>query len=89
MLRSPVVPGPERNPRNLDFRGARRLQGREEWFWYLAAGVSYVTLSIWHKFLLNWFVGPAWVVGVVVIGPALWDRVRRRRTNDPSRMARQ
>jgi hypothetical protein len=58
-----------------DFRGARRLVGGEEWFWYLAAGVSYILLGIWHKWLLNWFVGPVWLVAFVVIGPWLTDRV--------------
>ena len=68
---SPVVP-------TSTSAASRRLVGREEWFWYLAAAVSYITLSIWHKFLLNWFVGPLWLVAVVVIGPAVWDRLRRR-----------
>ncbi|MEM9746695.1 MAG: hypothetical protein AAF945_08370 [Actinomycetota bacterium] len=60
---------------DLDFRGSRRLTGREEWFWYLAAAVSYILLGIWHKWLLNWFVGPAWLVAFVVIGPWLTDRL--------------
>lgn len=55
----------------------RRLGGKEEWFWYLAAAISYILLGIWHKFLLNWFVGPLWLVAVVVIGPALWDRLTK------------
>lgn len=65
-------PGPD----EVDLSGSRRLRGREEWFWYLAAGISYALLGIWHKFLLNWFVGPVWLVAVVVVGPAVWDRVR-------------
>ena len=65
-------------PSELDFRGARRLTGREEWFWYLAAAVTYIVCGIWQKFLLNWFVGPLWLVAFVVIGPAVWDRVRQR-----------
>jgi hypothetical protein len=59
-----------------DVRGGRRLRGAEEWFWYLAAAISYILLGIWHKWLLNWFVGPVWLVAFVVIGPAVWDRVR-------------
>ncbi len=52
--------------------------------WYVVAAVSYILLGIWHKFLLNWFVGPVWLVAVVVIGPAVWDRIRglRRRRGD-------
>ncbi|MEM9039174.1 MAG: hypothetical protein AAGD33_04675 [Actinomycetota bacterium] len=60
---------------DLDFRGSRRLTGREEWFWYVAAAVSYIILGIWHKWLLNWFVGPAWLVAFVVLGPWLTDRL--------------
>ncbi len=60
---------------DLDFRGSRRLVGAEEWFWYLAAAVSYIVLGIWHKWLLNWFVGPAWLVAFIVIGPWLTDRI--------------
>ncbi|BAN03036.1 hypothetical protein YM304_27220 [Ilumatobacter coccineus YM16-304] len=58
-----------------DFRGSRRLVGAEEWFWYLAAAITYILLGIWHKWLLNWFVGPAWLVAFIVIGPWLTDRI--------------
>jgi energy-converting hydrogenase Eha subunit G len=61
-----------------DHRGSRRLGGAEQAFWYAAAAVSYVILSLWHKWLLNWFVGPLWLVVVVTAGPSLVDRVRRR-----------
>ena len=60
----------------MDHRGSRRLSGKEEWFWYLAAAISYIVCGIWQKFLLNWFIGPLWLVAFVVIGPAVWDRVR-------------
>jgi len=79
---SPEVPADSAGgSSDLDFRGSRRLAGKEEWFWYVVAAVSYILLGIWHKFLLNWFVGPVWLVAVVVIGPAVWDRIRglRRR----------
>lgn len=59
----------------LDFRGSRRLVGVEEWFWYLAAAITYILLGIWHKWLLNWFVGPLWLVAFIVIGPWLTDRI--------------
>ncbi len=62
-------------PIGIDFRGSRRLVGKEEWFWYLAAAISYILLGIWHKWLLNWFVGPVWLVAFIVIGPWLTDRV--------------
>jgi hypothetical protein len=78
MVLSAVVPEPESNDADLDFRGSRRLAGKEEWFWYLVAAISYVGVSMFHKGLLNWFVGPLWLVAVVVVGPAVWDRLRRR-----------
>jgi hypothetical protein len=58
-----------------DFRGSRRLVGVEEWFWYLVAAISYISLGIWHKWLLNWFVGPLWLVAFVVLGPWITDRI--------------
>ena len=68
----------------VDFRGSRRLTGAEEWVWYLVAAVSYILLGVWHKWLLNWFVGPLWLVTIVVVGPWLTDRLgltgRRRPT---------
>jgi hypothetical protein len=58
-----------------DFRGSRRLVGKEEWFWYLLAAISYISLGIWHKWLLNWFVGPVWLVTIIVVGPWVTDRI--------------
>lgn len=66
---------PETGTISTDFRGSRRLVGKEEWFWYLAAAVSYILLGIWHKWLLNWFVGPVWLVVIIVAGPWLTDRM--------------
>jgi hypothetical protein len=57
----------------------RRLTGAETAFWYGLAGVTYVGFSVFNKFLLNWFVGPLWLVTVVWAGPLLVDRVRDRR----------
>jgi hypothetical protein len=62
----------------LDHLGARRLSAREVALCYGLAGASYITLSIFHKWLLNWFIGPLWLVTFVWAGPALVDRVRRR-----------
>ncbi len=62
----------------VDHRGVRRLSLGETWFWYLVAGVSYVGVAIWHKFLLNWLIGPVWLVAVVWLGPLAVDRVRSR-----------
>ncbi len=43
---------------------------------YVLAGVSYVALGVFHKFLLNWIIGPVWLVTVVWAAPALVDRLR-------------
>ena len=57
----------------------RRLSGREEALWYLVATVSYVGVGMFHKGLLNWLVGPLWLVAVVTLGPLVADRLRHRR----------
>jgi hypothetical protein len=71
----------EHAPPSLDHRGSRRLGRREEVFWYAFAAVSYVGLGVYHKWLLNWIVGPLWLVAIVAIGPAMIDRVRRRKVS--------
>ena len=86
MLTSAGVPGPEPEPdpepldlrptppgggdTGLDHLGARRLSLRETWVWYIVAGVTYVAVATYHKFVLNWIVGPLWLVLVVVGGAA-------------------
>ena len=67
---------------SLDHRGSRRLGRREEVIWYVIAAVSYVSLGVYHKWLLNWVMGPAWLVATVTIGPAIIDRIRRRPSAD-------
>ena len=61
-----------------DHLGHRRLSTAESWWWYGVAFVSYVVLGVWHKWLLNWFVGPAWVLAIVWFGPMLYDLARGR-----------
>jgi hypothetical protein len=56
----------------------RQLSGREEALWYLVATVTYIAAAIAEKGLLNWLVGPAWLVAVVTFGPVAADRLRRR-----------
>ena len=51
---------------------------RAEVLLYLTAGVTYVGLAMFHKFLLNWIIGPAWLVLWVWLVPVLIDAVRRR-----------
>lgn len=45
---------------------------RADFFLYAGAAVSYVALSIYFKWLLDWIVGPAWLVMWVWGIPALW-----------------
>ena len=61
---------------------SRRLTGAAEWFWYVGAAVGYVTFGIWHKWLLNWFLGPLWLVVVVCAGPAVVDRISGRSSSE-------
>jgi hypothetical protein len=46
---------------------------------YVLAGVTYVGLGMFHKFLLNWIIGPIWLVAWVWAVPAVVERVRARR----------
>jgi hypothetical protein len=39
---------------------------------YASAAVTYITLSIYNKWLLDWIVGPSWCVLWVWGIPALW-----------------
>jgi hypothetical protein len=64
---------------DVDHLGARRLSAGESWVWYLVAGGTYIGFSIFHKFLLNWIVGPIWLVAVLWFGPILADRLAGRR----------
>ncbi len=45
---------------------------------YAAAAVTYVGLAIYNKWLLDWIVGPLWLVAWVWGVPALYNLVRRR-----------
>jgi hypothetical protein len=69
----------EENETPLGPAWGRRLSRGETAFWYGLAGVTYVSLAVYHKFLLNWIIGPVWLVAFVWAGPALVDRVRGRR----------
>ncbi len=62
-----------------DDAGGRRLSGGETALWYAVAAVTYIGASMWQKGLLNWLIGPAWLVAVVLVGPLLVDRVRAGR----------
>lgn len=46
---------------------------------YVLAGMSYVVLGLFHKFLLNWIIGPVWLVAWIWAVPALVERIRRGR----------
>ena len=47
---------------------------------YVLAGASYVVLGVFHKFLLNWIIGPLWLVGWIWAAPVVIDRLRARRS---------
>jgi hypothetical protein len=58
----------------------RQLSVAEEAAWYLAAAITYVAAALVEKGLLNWLIGPLWLVVVVPFGPVAVDRLRRRRS---------
>ena len=57
---------PDRGPKYVDF------------FLYASAAVTYISLSIYNKWLLDWIVGPLWLVAWVWGLPALWSLIRRQ-----------
>ena len=46
---------------------------------YVLAATTYVGVGMFHKFLLNWIIGPIWLVAWVWFVPAAVEGVRRRR----------
>jgi hypothetical protein len=49
-----------------------------DFFLYASAAITYISLSIYNKWLLDWIVGPLWLVAWVWGLPALWRLVRGR-----------
>lgn len=45
---------------------------------YLLAAVTYIGFGMFHKFLLNWIIGPLWLIAVVWLVPMAVDGIRRR-----------
>lgn len=43
---------------------------------YGLAGLSYIAFGVFNKWLLNWVVGPLWLVAWVWAVPAMIDRLR-------------
>jgi hypothetical protein len=56
------------------------LSRRAEFALYLFAGLSYITMGIAFKSLLNWVVGPLWVVAWVEVGARVANWRTRRST---------
>jgi hypothetical protein len=79
-MSAPEEPRPARTPLSSPTGRAddpRWLTRRGELALYLAAGVSYVGLAMFHKFLLNWIIGPLWLVAWVWLVPTLLEGARR------------
>jgi hypothetical protein len=73
MSGSPLDPRAPARPTDPDW-----YDRRVEVVLYLVAGLTYVGLAMFHKFLLNWIIGPVWLVAWVWLAPALLESVRRR-----------
>ena len=57
-----------------------RAERRSDALLYFAAAVTYIAASMYEKFLLNWIIGPLWLVAFVVIVPAIGRAFARLRT---------
>ena len=57
----------------------RQLGRGEKVLWYGLAGATYCGVAIFEKGILNWIVGPIWLVLFISAGPVLADRLRGRR----------
>lgn len=49
-------------------------------FLYAAAAVSYTVLGLYNRWLLDWIIGPLWLVAWLQVVPALGRRLLRRPT---------
>jgi hypothetical protein len=58
--------------------GRQQLSLGESIAWYTVAAATYIGAGVVEKSLLNWFVGPLWLVVVVWAGPPVVDRLRHR-----------
>ena len=63
----------------------RGVETRLDALLYLAAALSYVGLGLYHKWLLNWIVGPLWLIAWLQIVPALAGLIARRGRAWPER----
>jgi hypothetical protein len=52
-------------------------------FLYATAAITYIALSISQKWLLNWVLGPLWLLLWVWGLPALWKLIRRQPIRPP------
>jgi len=55
---------------------------------YSAAAVSYVVLGLYNRWLLDWIIGPLWLVAWLQVVPALGRRLLRRPAVPPAGSAR-
>ena len=72
-------PGPAPSPESAAPASRRFTTANYvDFFLYASAAVTYVSLSIYNKWLLDWIVGPFWLVAWVWGLPALYKLIRRR-----------
>jgi hypothetical protein len=70
----PSTPDPAISGPSTPSRSAKYV----DFFLYASAAVSYVSLAIYNKWLLDWIVGPFWLVAWVWGLPAIVKLVRRQ-----------
>lgn len=72
----PLPGAPENSPGNSDEAkaGSKYIDA----FLYVSAFCTYIPLAIYNKWLLDWIVGPFWLVAWVWGLPSLWKLIRRQ-----------
>jgi len=76
---SPTTPGAPSKPTRAPGAPSKAV----DVFLYASAAITYVGLSIYNKWLLDWIVGPFWLVAWVWGLPALVRLVRRQPIRPP------
>jgi len=62
----------------MDVSAGTTRSARIDVLLYVGAAVSYTVLGVYNRWLLDWVIGPLWLVAWLQVVPALGRLVRRR-----------